>query len=150
MADCDVIPPTAPSSDRCVRRDWREGRPAKTELEQIFSRSRSGILAILDDSLLPSEIDVGTLCFNATAVPLHLVINSALEQVRAFAESRKVALALQPPGPQLFLGDSMAGDSNLLVRAIQGLLGNRCEVREDRHNGSNSARSHPRDAEFGH
>jgi signal transduction histidine kinase len=77
---------------------------------------------ILDDAILLGEIDVGTLRFNTTSVPLSLAIASALDQTQTIAQSRNVAIAFALPELQPSCGDSVAGDRVLVARAIQGLL----------------------------
>jgi two-component system sensor histidine kinase/response regulator len=98
------------------------GDPEGEKLERLYRRSRNRLLVILDDAILLGEIDVGTLRFNTTSVPLSLAIASALDQTQTIAQSRNVAIAFALPELQPSCGDSVAGDRVLVARAIQGLL----------------------------
>jgi two-component system, sensor histidine kinase and response regulator len=87
------------------------------ELQLAFEKSRRRILAILDDGLLLTEIDVGGDQFKSGPVSLHAVLSRAVESTTVFASSRQVALTLPPPNQ-----DVIAGEENLLVRALRALL----------------------------
>jgi DNA-binding response OmpR family regulator len=87
------------------------------ELKQAFEKSRRRILAILDDSLLLTEIDVSGDHFQSGPVSLYALLSRAVESTTEFASSRQVALTLPPPNQ-----DVIAGDENLLVRALRALL----------------------------
>jgi two-component system, sensor histidine kinase and response regulator len=88
-----------------------------TELQSLFQRSRRRILAILDDAMLLTQIDVNGEPFRSARVSLHAALKSALEQTAEFAKSREVALA--PPAGEL---DVLLADEDLLVRALRALL----------------------------
>jgi DNA-binding response OmpR family regulator len=87
------------------------------ELQGLFERSRRRILAILDDAMLLTQIDVNGEPFRSARVSLHGAVKRAIEQTSAFADSRKVALA-GPPENQ----DVLLADEGLLVRAFRALL----------------------------
>ena len=87
------------------------------ELKQAFEKSRRRIVAILDDGLLLTEIDVSGDHFKSGPVSLYAVLSRAVESTTGFASSRQVALTLPPPNQ-----DVIAGDENLLVRALRALL----------------------------
>jgi two-component system sensor histidine kinase/response regulator len=86
-------------------------------LQKLFERSRTRILAILDDAMLLTEIDVNGEPFRSARVSLHAALKRAMEKTAAFAESRQVALA--PPAGDL---DVVLADEELLVRALHALL----------------------------
>ena len=88
-----------------------------TALQQLFERSRRRILAILDDAMLLTEIDVNGEAFRSARVSLHQAVTRAIEQTAAFAQSRKVALAAPAGGL-----DALLADEDLLVRALRALL----------------------------
>jgi signal transduction histidine kinase len=88
-----------------------------TELEALFKRSRQRILAILDDAMLLTEIDVNGEAFRSGRVSLRAVLGRAIEETAAFAQSRQVILV--PPAGSL---DIVLADEELLVRALRALL----------------------------
>jgi two-component system sensor histidine kinase/response regulator len=87
------------------------------ELREIFDRSRSRILSMLDDALLLTQIDVSGERFKSTPVSLSRVLARAIESAAEFAGSRRVALALPSVEPYLVLGDE-----ELLVSAFRALV----------------------------
>jgi signal transduction histidine kinase len=87
------------------------------ELQELFENCRRRILAILDDAMLLTQIDVNGEPFRSARVSLHAALKRAMEQTAEFAESRQVALA--PASGEL---DVVLADENLLVRALQALL----------------------------
>jgi len=87
------------------------------ELEELFHRSRRRLLAILDDALLLSEIDVNGEQFRSEPISLRALLHRALENTLEFAESRSVKLPL--PAGDL---ENVAGDEDLLERAFRALL----------------------------
>lgn len=97
-----------------------DGMPSSeenTELQGMFERSRHRILAILDDAMLLTQIDVNGNSFKSAHVSLHAALKRAIDQTAEFAESRKVSLT--PPSGDL---EIMLADENLLVRALHALL----------------------------
>ncbi len=90
---------------------------ANHELREMFEQSRRRILAILDDALLLSQIDVNGGQFRRAPVSLHAALTRAMEQTTEFAESRSVGFS--PPSVVLGL---VLGEEDLLVRALQALL----------------------------
>ncbi len=89
----------------------------RSDLEDMFNQSRQRILAILDDALLLTEIDVRSEQFRPVPILLSAVVGRAMEQAREFAQFRDVALV----GP-LDTADVVLGDEDLLVRALHRLL----------------------------
>jgi two-component system, sensor histidine kinase len=87
------------------------------ELQEMFELSRRGILSIVDDAVLRTQIDVSGEQFRAAPGSLHVVLSRAIDRTAEFAGSRRVALAPAPAGPDLVLGDEA-----LLVRAFHALL----------------------------
>ncbi len=87
------------------------------ELQELFHRARRRILAILDDAMLLTQIDVNGEPFRSARVSLHAAIERAMEQTTEFAESRNVSLV--PPSGDL---DVVVADEDLLVRALHALL----------------------------
>ncbi len=64
------------------------------ELHEMFELSRQRMLAILDDALLLTEIEVGSDGFASEATDLVSTLHSAIESAAAFAQSRGVAVDL--------------------------------------------------------
>jgi len=98
------------------------GRMPRTEqnneLKDIYRRSRQRILTILDDALLLTQIDISGERFKSAEVSsLSPTVGQALEQTSEFAKARHVTL-MPPP---LDMG-SVAGNEDLLVRALQALI----------------------------
>jgi two-component system sensor histidine kinase/response regulator len=87
------------------------------ELQEMFEQSRRRILAILDDALLLTQIDVNREAFRTAPVSLHATLCRAIEGTTEFAKSRRVTIAPPPADPDLVLGDE-----DLLVRALHNLL----------------------------
>jgi two-component system, sensor histidine kinase and response regulator len=87
------------------------------ELREMFERSRRRILAILDDALLLTQIDVSGEQFRSSLVSLSTALSRAVESTTEFAESRRVTLTRPPLDLKLVLGDQ-----ELLVRALRALL----------------------------
>jgi two-component system sensor histidine kinase/response regulator len=87
------------------------------ELREMYDRSRRRILAILDDALLLTEIDVRGEHFNLHPIPLHRALDRALEKVAELSVSRGVSFAAS-----LGEGALVLADEDLLDRALQALL----------------------------
>ena len=87
------------------------------ELGEIFERSRTRILSILDDAMLLTEIDINGERFKSAQVPLDAVLRRAIDRTAEFAQSVSVSLAPAAVGAHLVLGDE-----ELLVRAFHALL----------------------------
>jgi two-component system, sensor histidine kinase and response regulator len=66
--------------------------PEMQELRQMFDESRRRIVAILEDALLPTQIEVEGKRFAAARLSLVSVLTAAVEQVAAFAQSRQIRL----------------------------------------------------------
>jgi signal transduction histidine kinase len=86
-------------------------------LQELFAQSRRRILAILDDALLLTQIDVGSEQFRCAPVPLNTVLRGAIERANELAQFRGVTLE-RPPDTRT----SVLGDEDLLVRALHRLL----------------------------
>jgi two-component system sensor histidine kinase/response regulator len=89
------------------------------ELQQLHERSRRRILAIMNDALLLTEIDVSRGQFGSSLVSLRVALNRAIEPAAEFAESHRVVIA--PPSSDLN-PIHVLGDSELLVRAFRALF----------------------------
>jgi two-component system sensor histidine kinase/response regulator len=87
------------------------------ELQKGFERSRRRILSILDDALLPTEINVKTERFRSAPVSVGKALVRAIESATEFADSRHVTFATPSTNPHL-----VVGDEDLLVRALHALL----------------------------
>lgn len=87
------------------------------ELHDIFNESRRRMLAILDDALLLTEIDVNADQFRSAQVCFQAALSCAISKTAPFAESNRVTFATSPPSSHLVLADE-----ELLVRALQELL----------------------------
>jgi two-component system, sensor histidine kinase and response regulator len=87
------------------------------ELREMFELSRQRMLAILDDALLLTEIEVASDSFSSEATDLASTLHCAIERAAGFAQSRGVGIELDPceAGCVLAKGD-------LLQKAIQSLL----------------------------
>jgi two-component system, sensor histidine kinase and response regulator len=91
--------------------------PENDELRGMFEVSRQRILAILDDAMLLTQIDVQREKFLAGAVKLSLALKRAAGMSTEIARSRQVRLA------PLSGGDGMVvGDEDLLVKALTALM----------------------------
>jgi two-component system sensor histidine kinase/response regulator len=97
--------------------DGMSSTEENNELKEMFERSRQRILAMLDDTLLLTEIDVNGEQFRSVPVSLSAALSSAIAITSEFAESRHVILT--PPSADL---DLVVGDKGLLVRALHALL----------------------------
>jgi two-component system, sensor histidine kinase and response regulator len=91
--------------------------PENQELQEIFAHSRQRILAILDDALLLTQLDVRGERFRSAPVSLNSVLDRAVDSATDFAKSRRVTLPR--PSTDLTL---VVGDQELLVRAFASLL----------------------------
>lgn len=90
---------------------------ADGQLQAMFEQSRRRILALLDDALLLTDIDVKGEQFRLVPVSIAVVLNRAIEQSIAFARSRQVAFV--PPSTKV---ESALGNEDLLIRALHALL----------------------------
>jgi DNA-binding response OmpR family regulator len=91
--------------------------PEQSDLQDMFDQSRQRILAILDDALLLTEIDVRSEQFKPVPILLKAVLGRAMEEAAEFAQFRDVALLGPPDTPDIVLADE-----GLLVRALHRLL----------------------------
>ena len=87
------------------------------ELREMFETSRRRILAILDDALLLTQIDVSGEQFRSGLVSLSTTLRRAVESTTEFAESRHVTLTRPTTDLKFVLGDE-----ELVVRAMRALL----------------------------
>ncbi|HUO29612.1 MAG TPA: hybrid sensor histidine kinase/response regulator [Bryobacteraceae bacterium] len=87
------------------------------ELREMFDQSRQRMLTILDDALLLTEIEVASGNFSCQATDLVQALRSAIEGARGFAQSRGVALELEPGEHAC-----VVAKRDLLQKAIQALL----------------------------
>jgi len=97
---------------------WDEsGSELDPTLREGFELSRERILAILDQALLLTQIDVEAEKFVCVRVPLAAVLSAATEQAADLASTRHVALECAPAGAAFILGHH-----DLLVTAIRALV----------------------------
>lgn len=97
-----------------------DGMPSSEDrhkLEDLFRRSRRRILAILDDALLLTEIDVAGEQFRPAPVRLNTLLDRALKDAADLASARGVKL----PAPAA-CADLVIGDEELLEKALRALL----------------------------
>jgi DNA-binding response OmpR family regulator len=87
------------------------------ELREMFELSRQRMLAILDDALLLTEIEVASDTFSSEATDLVATLHCAIEDAAGFAQSRGVGIELEPGQ----MG-CVAAKRSLLQKAIQALL----------------------------
>jgi DNA-binding response OmpR family regulator len=87
------------------------------ELRQMFELSRQRMLAILDDALLLTEIEVASDTFSSEATDLVSTLHSAIDGTARFAQSRGVSIELEPGEAGCVLATR-----HLLQKAIQALL----------------------------
>ena len=87
------------------------------ELREMFDQSRQRMLTILDDALLLTEIEVASDNFSSKATDLVSTLHSAIKGAAGFAQSRGVAIELEP-------GDDrrVVAKRDLLLKAIHALL----------------------------
>jgi two-component system, sensor histidine kinase and response regulator len=87
------------------------------ELREMFELSRQRILTILDDALLLTEIEVASDNFSSEATDLMSTLRCAIEGAAGFAQSRGVAIRLDPGQ-----AGCVTAKRDLLLKAIQALL----------------------------
>ena len=87
------------------------------KLRGIFERSRERILALLDDGLLLTQLDVTRKHGSDATAPLGVALSRAVQLTTKFAGSRRVVLGPPPADTHVVMADG-----ELLVRALQALL----------------------------
>jgi two-component system, sensor histidine kinase and response regulator len=87
------------------------------ELRGLFQRSRQRILAILDDAMLLTQIEVDGGAFPLGPVCLGSILREASEHAYGLAQSRQVSLERVPSDIGFVLGDQ-----DLLIKAIRALI----------------------------
>jgi signal transduction histidine kinase len=87
------------------------------ELREMFELSRQRMLAILDDALLLTEIEVASDSFSSEATDLASTLHGAAKGAAGFAESRGVSIELKTGAVCCVLAKR-----DLLQKAIQALL----------------------------
>jgi two-component system sensor histidine kinase/response regulator len=87
------------------------------ELREMFELSRQRMLAILDDALLLTEIEVASDSFSSEATDLASTLDGAAKGAAGFAESRGVSIELKTGAVCCVLAKR-----DLLQKAIQALL----------------------------
>jgi two-component system, sensor histidine kinase and response regulator len=95
-------------------------------LRDMFDESRRRILAILNDAMLLTQIDLKSEEFNLHPLPLRAVLQQAQEKVALFAECHRVAVTTAP-----MTGDMVVADEYLLERALSSLLETAVKFSED-------------------
>jgi two-component system sensor histidine kinase/response regulator len=94
-----------------------DGGPEGDELRSLFESSRQRIIAILDDAMLLTQIEVEGGAFPLSPICLGSILCLAIEQASAFAQSRQVVLEPVPSEIGLVLGEQ-----GLLAKAMQALI----------------------------
>ena len=87
------------------------------ELRDLFERSRTRIIAILDDAMLLTQMEMEGGAFPSNRLCLAPILRVAIEQASGFAQSRQVALQPVPSDLGFVLGER-----DLLTRAMQALI----------------------------
>lgn len=90
---------------------------SREKFKAIFQKSRSRLLAILDEALLLAQIEVSGEKFPLEALAIQPILSSAIELTSFLAKSRQVLLPGIPPCSHRVLGEN-----KLLLRAIVALL----------------------------
>src|SRR5579863_4936751 len=93
------------------------GASESGELREMFELSRQRMLAILDDALLLTEIEVASETFCSEATDLVATLRAAIEAATGFAQSRGVDVDLEPGE-----GGHVLAKRDLLVKAMQALI----------------------------
>jgi CheY-like chemotaxis protein len=88
------------------------------ELAEAFDQSRQRILAILEDALLLTEIDVNGKEFKSASVSWNFALTCAVDRATEFATSRQVSIT-KPSTP--FVG-RVVGVEDLLIRSLHALI----------------------------
>src|ERR1700730_13397462 len=91
-----------------------------TELRGLFDQSRHRILAVIDDAMLVTQIQVEGEKFKPAPISLGLMWNRAVTEADEFASARRGILRRapgEPAEPGLVLGDS-----DLTVKALRALV----------------------------
>ena len=97
--------------------DEMEESEEGAELRDMFEQSRKRMLAILDDALLLTEIEVASGTFSLEPIALLPVLTTALERAAPFADTRQVRLEFQGEDSGL-----VVARPDLLVKAMEALL----------------------------
>jgi two-component system, sensor histidine kinase and response regulator len=87
------------------------------ELRDLFERSRTRIIAILDDAMLLTQMEMEGGAFPSNRLCLDPILRVAIEQASALAHSRQVVLQPVPSDLGFVLGEQ-----DLLTRAMQSLI----------------------------
>jgi two-component system sensor histidine kinase/response regulator len=93
------------------------GSPQGDELRGLFERSRERIIAILDDAMLLTQIEVDGGASPSSPIGLGSILRVAIDQASGFARSRQVALQ-----PVLSDIGFVLGEHDLLARAMHALI----------------------------
>jgi len=87
------------------------------ELQNLFEVSQQRILAMLDDALFLTQVEVSSEAFSRSPTPLRPALCHAVDSVNALAESRQVLIGAVPEHEALVLCDA-----ELLRTALARLL----------------------------
>lgn len=90
------------------------------EMLEIVDHNASRLQVLVNDMLTMSRLDSGATSANITEVPIDRVLQLVVQNVGAFARSRKVHLLLDTDAP----GAVVMGDANQLERAFTNLIDN--------------------------
>ncbi len=91
--------------------------PSMVRLRELFEQARSRIIALLEDALLLTEIELRPDAASTETCSLSVVLRSALEQTEPLARTRNVHLPDPLASPR-----QVRGRPHLMVRALRSLL----------------------------
>jgi DNA-binding response OmpR family regulator len=96
--------------------------PSNDELAQAFVESEKRILALIEDALLLTEVEVSSEQYSLSVLPLGCLLTSAKHAAMELCETRGVSISDIPSGlPQI------GGHERLLKRAFCALLTTACK-----------------------
>ncbi len=92
-------------------------QPMAVKLRELFDQARTRIIALLEDALLLTDIELRPDSASVDNCSLSLVLQNAIEQSGPLAHARSVPL---PEVPEL--SQTVRGRTHLMVRALRSLL----------------------------
>lgn len=92
-------------------------QPMAVKLRELFDQARSRIIALLEDALLLTDIELRPDTASADHCLLSLVLQNAIEQSGPLARARSIPL---PELPEI--SQTVRGRTHLMIRALRSLL----------------------------